>query len=846
MRRTGSKLLLILLLTAFALPLQSFREQMLEIVNAIRIFDIKFHNIYPFFSNELLDQMTLYPGSIYDEEEVSKQQILLKEYLTGMGYGEVKIEIDTDKVTERLVKLHVKLIKGGYYALGRIDIEGNKSFSSIRLKKELNSYWRSFLFGESGRFIPDKYESDIRKLRDFYREKGFTEVEVTGNITKDDNSGKADINFRINEGPRYEVVLSGNRFFRAGAFSEETGLIFRGRRATVAARQMTRGIIRKYRDEGFNEVKVEWSDSVYVCGKKKCGRIDIIIEEGPRTKIKEIEFSGNRSFGDKQLSLYVNSIVRRWYRFSEFFDKNMWEDDERNLTAFYNRNGFLSASVKGSYRETEDRTGVSIFFDINEGQRTLIDSVVFRGGDQFKNELNEVSRRIHGMPFNMGFINERRDHVKGFLASKGYIYADVVSKTELSPDSSSASVMFGIELNDIAATGKIFMAGNLKTRDRTVKKLMPLNENEPFSILDMSRGLRNLRNQRIFRSVSASTPGIDAGKDTIDVLIRLEEYPPYFFQAAGGYESYTGPYLSMFTGNRNLFGMNKEISFRAEASFIKQSANMSFLEPVLFTAGLAGSVSVYWENTDDAGIGFKTAVMGAGAGMSYRWENRLQSSVGAHIENRKLTEKSYSGSDSVTVRNTGRLRMSNIWDGRDSFMLPRNGIYGSIETELSTGIDNRDDDFIKYRLELKYFRTPAERLTFAVFGRLDHLQVMDKKYQPPVDQLFYLGGTGTVRGIGSNLFLKNSEGDPAGAKTAAVLAFETRMEFWKNWETPVFFDTGYMTESDHTDGLLRTTAGTGLRYVTPIGAMGILYGYPLDIRRGYKKGVFHFSLGYTF
>ena len=844
--RSGTKIMFILLLISFVLPLQAFREQMIEIVNAARISDIKFHNIYPFFSNELLDQMTLYPGSIYDEEEVTKQELYLKEYMSGMGYGQISVDIETEDVSELLKKLHIRLTKGEYYRLGKIEIKGNISFSSFRLKKELNSYWRSFLFGESGRFIPDKYESDIRKIRDFYREKGFTEVEVAGEVTKDETGGKAHISFKINEGPKYEVILLGNQFFGNRALSEETGMIFRGRRATVAARQITRGIVKKYREEGFNEIRAEWADSLYSCGRKMCGRIEVDIIEGPRTRINEIDFSGNKYFSDKELSLYVNSIVRRWYRIREYFNKSMWEDDERNLTAFYNRNGFLSASIKGSYRENADRTGIKISFHIIEGKRTVLDSVFFKGTDKYEDELFRISRDMEGKPYNVGYINERRDHIKGFFASRGYIFAQVSNKIKLSPDSSTASVVFDVELNNIATTGKIFASGNLKTRNKTVTKLMPLNEGEPFSILDMSKGLRNLRNQRIFRSVSASTPGIEAKKDTIDILIRLEEYPPYFFQAAGGYESYIGPYFGLNTGNRNLFGMNKEVSLKTEVSFVRQSANLSFIEPVLFVAGLSGSVSAYWENTDDMNLDFRTEITGAGAGISYRWENRLQSSAGTHIENRQLTSKDHAGNDSIVVRNSGRLRLSNIWDGRDSFMLPRRGLYGSIETEISTGIDNREDDFIKYRTELKYFITPAERLTFAFFGRLEHLQAMDDRYQPPVDQLFYLGGTGTVRGIESNMFLKGADGEPAGGKTAVILAFETRIEFWKNWETPVFFDTGFISDSPDAENLVRTSTGTGLRYVTPIGAMGILYGFPIDIKNGYKKGVFHFSIGYTF
>jgi outer membrane protein insertion porin family len=46
--------------------------------------------------------------------------------------------------------------------------------------------------------------------------------------------------------------------------------------------------------------------------------------------------------------------------------------------------------------------------------------------------------------------------------------------------------------------------------------------------------------------------------------------------------------------------------------------------------------------------------------------------------------------------------------------------------------------------------------------------------------------------------------------------------------------------------MFRSSVGIGLRYVTPIGPMGLLYGYKLNRKEGESPGKFHFSIGYTF
>ena len=827
--------------------LVSASADMKEIVESPRISDINFYGIYPFFSNELLDRISLYPGNVYDEKDIEDQSGILKDYLKAKGYDSVKVKTRSQYVSEKLMKLHIRISKTGYKRLGRIEIEGNTNYSDLRLKKELNTYWRSFLAGETGRFIPDSYEEDVRTLRDFYREKGFPEAEVTGSVIADTTVNTVDIKFIVKEGPKYKVVLHGNDFFSDRALREETDLIYKGRRASVAARQIVRGVRNRYREEGFGDVKVDWSDSLYNCGKIQCGEISIFIDEGPRTSINEIRFEGNLTFADIELRQYLNSVVSRWWRLTDYFDQRKWEDDERNITAFYAQNGFLSAKVKGDLDLSRNKESAVISFKISEGIRTHIGEVDLTGSyESASAELETLSIELKGSPYNPGMISERTARIKGILASKGYVYAQVKNSVSFSQDSSIADVTYSIRQNNIAATGTIYTTGNLKTKEKSIKRLLPLSEGEPFSILGLSGGQRNLRDQKIFRSVSAFTPGIETKKDTIDILIDVEEYPPYYFQASAGYESYIGPFVSISAGNKNLFGRNKEINIKAEGSFIRQSVTLNLIEPVLFSVNLSGNISPYWEKGQEDNLDFETEAFGLGSGISYRWESKLQTSVQAQIENKELFLQNTAGEDSGVVKNTGRLRINQLWDGRDSFMVPRKGLYAKAETEFSTGIDNNEDDFIKYSLDLKYFATPAERITLAFFGQLNYLQEMDHRFQPSVDQLFYLGGTGNVRGISNNSFLLDDEGEPAGGKLASLFTFEMRFEYKNNWEIPLFTDNGFIGQSPAADDTFRTTVGTGLRYITPIGAMGILYGFPTGIKDGWKDGVFDFSIGYTF
>lgn len=843
MRKLLSILILLIILRIF--PANGY---MSGFADSLRISDIKFYGIYPFFSTELLDRMSIYPGSVLDQDKIGLQKGYLEEYLKSKGYDSVKVDVDEEKVSDKLSIIKYTINKSSYMTIGEIKIKGNEFYSDIRLKKEMRTWWRSWLAGESGRIVPDELNNDLKTLAEFYRNNYFADVEINTEIITDSLKWNSDIVITIKEGPRYKIRITGNDFFSTGSLSEQTDMIKKGRRGSVSVRQIVRAVRQRYKEEGFGDVKIAWKDTLINEGEISENIVSMSINEGKRPLVTGISIEGNRSFGNNELSSYLNSVVRRWWRSKEYFQKDLWEDDPRNIKAFYNQNGFLSAKVKTNLNYSRTRDSISISVSIDEGIRTLIGDVKFEGTkDAIAEDFTGISGELSGKPYNSGMIAEKTAYIKGLLASKGYIYAQVKDRTSFSPDSTTADIKFTIDQKNIANTGSIFVTGNLKTKESTVKKLLTLKEGEPFSILSLSGGLRNLRNQKIFRSVSSFTPDMDTQKDTLDILVSVEEYPPYYFQASGGYESFTGPYISLLAGNKNLFGRNKELSLKTEASFIEQKVTAAFTEPVLFSPNLSGTLSAYWSREDNKDLDYESRTTGLTAGVNIRWESRLQSIIQANVVHKQLFEKNVAGTDSNTVKNSGSIKMIQIWDGRDSFMVPRRGIYANLETEFSSGIDNNEDDFIRYKLDLKYFFTPYGPVTFAFNGKLNFLQMTNPSAEPSVDQLFYLGGSSTVRGISDNSYLEDDAGDPAGGKLSALLTFEPRFEFRKNWELPLFLDTGLLSETTVAKGeTVRSTAGTGLRYITPIGAMGILWGFPLDVKDGWKDGVFHFSIGYTF
>ncbi len=96
--------------------------------------------------------------------------------------------------------------------------------------------------------------------------------------------------------------------------------------------------------------------------------------------------------------------------------------------------------------------------------------------------------------------------------------------------------------------------------------------------------------------------------------------------------------------------------------------------------------------------------------------------------------------------------------------------------------------------------------------------------------------------------LTNENGDAVGGQKSLYGSVEARISLGDNWELPFFIDIGWLGDIQEPgiESDVRVTVGTGLRYITPIGPIGILYGYKLNRQSGESAGAFNFSLGYTF
>ena len=273
-------------------------------------------------------------------------------------------------------------------------------------------------------------------------------------------------------------------------------------------------------------------------------------------------------------------------------------------------------------------------------------------------------------------------------------------------------------------------------------------------------------------------------------------------------------------------------------------------EPRFFGTHVSASIGIFNEELTEFNQPFGTRTTGGSIGFGREWGKYVTTALSFSLEKRdqfrvedELTTELEEPNRTIFVT-TPFIR----YDSRDSFVRPTQGLLSSLSVDISHGIQNQLDDFVRYQFDTRYFHTLFDGITLAGLVRLGQAIPYGTSDRVPDDQLFFLGGIRNVRGFKENLLRFDDIGDPVGGKTAVVGSLEARIDLGMNLELTTFFDIGSVqdTEVDQGSDGFRPSVGIGLRYITPIGPMGLLYGHKLDREEGESAGRFHLSIGYSF
>ncbi len=839
-----------------------------------RIKSIDISGAYPLFEKDVRTVMTVASGDIFRSTDMPVQEKLIAERYQHEGYIDPRVHIAWEQEEEDgHYHLDVMIEKGAYYSPGQVRLHGNRAYGHADIIGRLKT-WRSSTLGLGlGRFVTRDLDEDIGKLTTFYRKKGFADVSITGELERDADRRRISCDLKIEEGLRYTVHFEGNRFYSDFRLKRDLVLFEKGNRGNIGLRRSIQNIRRRYLAAGFVQVQVRWQVSTVPGELFDVKAVVITIEEGRRHIVKQVSIVGNAHLDHQTIAKQMLTRPPQGLHSGAFVKEVLYED-LLAIKSLYRSRGYLGVRIteeiqieavqpKGVQPRGEQPKGeqidklsadVQVVIHITEGPQTIVGKVQIEGAAPVAvAELMEKIKLKPGDIYPPLQVRTDEENLSAAISSVGYPYVSVKGTETLTEDRTRADVRFSIDAGTSVRTGEIFFFGNFRTRERFLRREMGIDSGAPFDLRKVLEAQRRLRDLKVFDSVQVRTVGLKEKADTVHLFVRCSEKKPYYFEIGGGYQTDKGIFGRAKAGDHNFLGTGKDVSLSGEASEVGGRYGLNIFEPRLLGTRFSANAGLYWERSQPFNQDFGVDTTGASLSFSHDWGPFWKTVLANQFERREQFLRNdtlaaeYQNPEDYEPRAVFVVTPSIQWDNRDSFIRPQRGLLSSLAVDLSTGLDNALDDFIKYRFDVRGFRSLIRRMVFA--GRI--YAGFIEPYggdQPPQDQLFFLGGANTVRGYEENLLRYDSEGKAVGGRMSLSASLEARIDIGRNFELIPFVDTGSVQKALVEEGNddFRWSCGLGLQYITPIGPMGIFYGQKIDRRPGESRGRWHLSIGYTF
>ncbi len=318
-------------------------------------------------------------GGIY-RKNVINQDI---KTLMDLGYFD-KVEVDRIDTPQGIIvrfRLKEKPI------LKKITIEGTRFVRKRKIEEIMEPELKEGVF-----FDEFKLEEAMKKIKEFYYEKGFSQVKVNYEISKD-KENQVYLKIKINEGGILKVkkiIIKGNKSFSAKKIkklmrTKEAWLFNKGIFKKEALEDDINRIREFYKDNGFVDVKVDYN---WDCLNGKV-YITIKINEGLRYYIGKINIEGHKEISLSQIRKVI------FLKEGDVYSERKIDEQTIKIQGLYFDKGFIFAQVKALPFFNPKTKKVDITFKIVENEVNYVEEIIIRGNEKTKDKVIRRELRIY-------------------------------------------------------------------------------------------------------------------------------------------------------------------------------------------------------------------------------------------------------------------------------------------------------------------------------------------------------------------------------------------------------------------------------------------------------------------
>lgn len=867
---------------------------------------------WPLFEEEILRRLRFRPGQRLPGGEqlaraIARQEQRMKRYLSKEGYfdGSLSIKI-TPTSTPHQVNLQVRVLKGKRYKVGEIvTTRPARDRSRVRQaglavpRDEIEKMFRHRILFFRRSFNTRTFDRDAQRLTRRFHDLGYPGMRLRKSYEVVEGrppDSAVRIKLRIQQRKKIEVHYRGNHSVKDDDLDEVLTLYDEGVYDDYELTQSAQEIHRLYQSRGHLQARVRFSRKV----GRTVDQVYFHIHEGPRFRIRRVEFAGNKQIDADRLQEVVKTRPFPWlglFGLGEggYITGKQLRQDVARLTQYYREQGFPQASVRGEVVPHPDLAGrpgalaaavgagatgggdLYVRFTIDEGKRSMVEKVYISGNRLVDSRtlLGQLALKA-GRPFTVKALELDKARLARIYGEKGHPYAEIRALEESDLDGTNVVVQFTVQENQPVRFGPIFVRGNFHTRRSVIMADLDFKPGDPFDVALIERAERKLRKRQIFDVVRIQLLGIGRRQPELPVLVAVEERYDDYGAIEVGVGGSTDNLLfgSLAYNNRNVLGFGTSVTLKGEAGMKIQNVTAQYRDARIFGSPVVLDLRGFVRNQITARLG---EVLTYGGTLGFQWEflPHLTGILNYEIRRTKIKDELNRPSGVEDARQadvftrTGGIGHALVYDRRDNPLNPSKGYRLQGSALMATRYLGGTNDFLKLGLSAQGYIPLPLGMTIALSVRYDHALPFGDSVTLPKVERFYAGGDTTIRGLDEDAAWTEVIGAPLapggatsyrirpqGGNIRLIVNAEFIFPIWDEsilfglpLKGAVFTDHGFVTNSfDGFEGEdFRHSVGLAWRLVTPVGFFSVAFpAFVIDKEVGDERWRVHFNFGFVF
>jgi outer membrane protein insertion porin family len=518
-------------------------------------------------------------------------------------------------------------------------------------------------------------------------------------------------------------------------------------------------------------------------------------------------------------------------------------------------NGYINVKVgEPTMKLAEDQESLLVEISITEGDQYRVGEISFKGDLLYpEKEFREKLKTESGEIFSRANLRADIGTLTDMTADKGYAFNNVNPQTKPDPEKKLMDLSFEIEKGELVRIERIYIAGNSKTRDKVARREMRLMEGELYSATGFKRSKQNLMNTGFFEEANiASAKG--SSNDKLNINVDLKEKATGAFTIGGGYSSLDGLIFQGSVSQSNFLGLGLKANASASIGGKSNTYSVGLTDPYFLDSKWTLGLDIYRTERDytdysrrltggDIKAGYPITDF-IGTFWMYKYEIKdIYDPTNLYLLYNAIDPGNYPLSHTTTSSIYASIT-NNTTDFRFD---PSTGMVNTLSAEYAgLGGNNKYvreifDNTVYYPLWWK----------FVVSTRLVVGAIQQAGGPIPIDEKFYLGGIGTLRGYEARTVCPIENGLYVGGERELFGNIEIKFPLLPEYgiKGVGFFDYGNAWSGNKLmPNTMYMSYGAGIRWASPMGPLRLEYGIPVNPRPGVdnKAGRFEFAIGSMF